>query len=98
MGERSKAIQVAIETARRGTLAEAEAALAMILGEEQEVTDIFYTQQEMIGSLTDLLAIQDQQEQVTYVSPPAPLPKPTNYLLYVGIGIAFLLFTGRLKL
>lgn len=96
MGERSKAITVAIETARRGTLAEAEAALAMLLGEEQEVADVFYTQQEMIGSLTDLLAIQDQQ--VTYVSPPAPLPRSTNYLLYAVLGIAALIYFGKIKL
>ncbi len=98
MGERSKAIQVAVETARRGTLAEAEAALAMLLAEEEEVADIFYTQQEMIGSLTDLLAIQDQQEQVTYVSPPAPLPRSKNYLLYARLGIATLIYFGKIKL
>jgi len=96
MGERSKALQVAVATAREGTLAQAEAALAMLLGEEQEVTDIFFTQQEMIGSLTDLLAIQDQQ--VTYVSPPAPLPRSKNYLLYAVVGIAALIYFGKIKL
>ena len=97
-GERGKAIGAAVETARRGTLAQAEAALAMLLGEEQEVTDIFYTQQYMIESLTDLLAVQDQQEQVTYVSPPAPLPRSTNYLLYAGLAIAALFYFGKIKL
>lgn len=87
------------EVMKAGTLAEAQSILDQLVGEEEEVTDIFYTQQEMIGSLQDLLAIQDrQQQQPIYVSPQAPLPKSKNYLIYIMVGIGILLFTGKLKL
>ena len=66
---------------------------------EQEKTDIFYVQQQMLDTLTDLFMRQDQQRpQPVYVSPAAPVPKTPNYLLYIGIGIGILLFTGKLKL
>jgi len=87
--------QQAVEQA--GTLAEAKAVLASLIEEEEEVTSIFYTQEQMIGSLQDLLSIQDRQQPV-YVSPAAPQPKPKNYLIYIAIGLGILLFTGRLKL
>ena len=64
---------------------------------EAEKTDIFYVQQQMLDTLTDLFMRQDT-EQVTYVSPPAPLPRSTNYLLYAGIAIAALIYFGKLKL
>ncbi|MBA7523262.1 hypothetical protein ES705_15385 [subsurface metagenome] len=51
----------------------------------------------MLDTLTDLFMRQDR-EQVTYVSPPAPLPKATNYLLYAGIAIAALIYFGKIKL
>jgi len=67
--------------------------------EKQEETDIFYVQQQMLDTLTHLFTKQDQQRpQPVYVSPAAPVSKPTNYLLYIGIGIGILLFTGKLKL
>lgn len=68
--------------------------------EKQEETDIFYVQQQMLDTLTDLFTKQDQQlpPQPVYVSPSAPLPKAPNYLLYIGIGLGVLLLTGRLKL
>lgn len=90
------AAEEAITAQRYGTLAEAEAIRQKMIAEEQEVADIFYTQQEMVGSLTDLLASQDRQ--VTYVSPPAPIPRPRNYLLYVVIGIGILIYFGKIKL
>lgn len=66
---------------------------------EEEKTDIFYVQQQMLDTLTDLFMRQDQQRsQPVYISPAAPVPKPTNYLLYIGIGLGFLFLTGRLKL
>lgn len=86
--------QLAVQKA--GTLAEAQAIVERLAAQEQEVADVFYTQQEMIGSLQDLLEIQDQQ--ITYVSPPAPEPKATNYLLYAGLAIAALIFFGKIKL
>jgi len=64
---------------------------------DEEKTDIFYTQQQMLDTLTDLFMRQDR-EQVTYVSPPAPLPRATNYLLYAGLAIAALIFFGKIKL
>ncbi len=64
---------------------------------EEEKTDIFYVQQQMLDTLTDLFMRQDR-EQVTYVSPPAPLPKATNYLLYAGIAIFALIYFGKIKL
>ena len=77
----------------------------MTLGEimaektEEEKTDIFYVQQQMLDTLTDLFTKQDQQRpQPVYVSPAAPVPKPPNYLLYIGIVVGILFFTGRLKL
>lgn len=82
---------------KAGTLAEAQSILDQLMVEEEEVTDIFYTQEQMIGSLQDLLSIQDRQQPV-YVSPAAPQPKPKNYLIYIAIGLGILLFTGRLKL
>jgi len=86
--------QLAVQKA--GTLAEAQAIVDRLVAQEQETADIFYTQQEMIGSLQDLLSIQDRE--VTYVSPPAPAPKSTNYLLYAGFAIAALIYFGKLKL
>ena len=67
--------------------------------EKQEETDIFYVQQQMLDTLTDLFTKQDQgRPQPVYVSPAAPVSRPPNYLLYIGIGLGFLLLTGRLKL
>jgi len=79
-----------------GTLAEAQSILDQLLAEEEEVTDIFFTQEQMIGSLQDILAIQDREP--VYIRPQAPQPKPKNYLMYIGIGIGILLITGKLKL
>lgn len=89
--------QLAVQEAT--TLAEAQAILDQLVAEEQEVTDIFYTQEFMIESLTDLLQKQDQEKpQPVYISPQTPQPKSKNYLTYIGIGIGFLILTGRLKL
>lgn len=63
---------------------------------EAEKTDIFYVQQQMLDTLTDLFMRQDQK--ITYVAPPAPVPRPRNYLLYIVIGIGLLLYTGKIKL
>ena len=64
---------------------------------EQEKTDIFYVQQQMIDTLTSQFLSQDQEKTV-YISPPAPAPRPRNYLLYIAIAIGFLIFTGKIKL
>ena len=65
--------------------------------EETEETDIFYVQQQMLDTLTDLFMRQEQQQPI-FVGPPAPQPPARNYMLYIGIGIGFLVLTGRLKL
>ena len=97
MGTAGKMARAQEAVQKAGTLAEAQSILDQLMAEEEEVTDIFYTQEQMIGSLRDLLAIQDQQQPV-YISPQAPQPKAKNYLIYIGIGIGILLFTGKLKL
>lgn len=67
--------------------------------EKQEETDIFYAQQQMVDTLTDLFMKQDQQRpQPVFVGPPAPQPPARNYMLYIGIGIGLLILSGRLKL
>lgn len=63
---------------------------------EEEKTDIFYVQQQMLDTLTDLFMRQDQK--ITYVAPPAPIPRPRNYLLYIAIAIGILFYTGKIKL
>lgn len=97
MGTAGKMARAQEAVQKAGTLAEAQSILDQLIAEEGEVTDIFFTQEEMIGSLQDLLEIQDRQQPV-YISSPAPLPKPKNYLIFIVIGIGILLFTGKLKL
>lgn len=63
---------------------------------EEEKTDIFYVQQQMLDTLTDLFMRQDQK--ITYVSPPAPILQPRNYLLYIAIAIGILIYMGKIKL
>lgn len=99
MGTGAKLAGAQLAVQKAGTLAEAQAILDRLVAEEQEVTDIFYTQEFMIESLTDLLEKQDREKpQPVYISPQAPQPQPKNYLLYIGIGIAILVLTGKLKL
>ena len=64
---------------------------------DAEKTDIFYVQQQMLDTLTDLFMRQDQ-ERITYVSSPAPIPRPRNYLLYIVVGIGILIYFGKIKL
>ncbi len=97
MGTAGKMARAQEAVQKAGTLAEAQSILDQLMAEEGEVTSIFYTQEQMIGSLQDLLSIQDRQQPV-YVSSPAPQPKAKNYLIYIGIGIGILLLTGKLKL
>jgi len=88
-----------LAVAEAGTLAEAQAILDELIAQEQEVTDIFFTQEFMIESLTDLLQQQDQQQQPVYISPPQmPQQRPKNYLMYIGIGIGILYLTGKFRL
>lgn len=63
---------------------------------EEEKTDIFYVQQQMLDTLTDLFMRQDQK--ITYVAPPAPIPQPRNYLLWIAIAIGILIYMGKIKL
>ncbi len=99
MGTAGKMARAQEAVQKAGTLAEAQSILDQLVAEEGEVTSIFYTQEQMIGSLQDLLAIQDQQQpEPVYISSPAPQPKARNYMLYIGLGIGILLFTGKFKL
>ena len=86
--------QMAIQ--KSSTLAEAETILKQLQEQEQEVTDTFFTQESTIQSLTDLIKTQDQQ--VTYVSPPAPTPQRSNYVLYIALGVLALFMFGKVKL
>ena len=86
--------QAAVNTA--GTLAEAQTALALVMEAEQDVTDVFWTQEQMIESLQDILDLQDNNQPV-YMSAPAPRPQPKNYALYLAIGIGLLFFSGAFK-
>jgi len=87
--------QAKIDT-QRIQLAEQEAIIREMSSEQEDVTDTFFTQEETIKSLSELIKIQDQE--VTYVSPPAPTPQRPNYLLYAGIAIAALFIFGKVKL
>ena len=81
---------------KASTLAEATVMRDQLAREEQEVTDTFFTQESTIQSLTDLIKTQDQQ--VTYVSPPAPTPQRSNYVLYIALGVLALFMFGKVKL
>ncbi len=63
-------------------------------------TDIFQQQKKTIELLQDAIAKRQQQgAQTVYVQqqkPPAG--KPNNYLMYAGIGLLFLVLTGKIKL
>ena len=80
-----------------GTLAEAQSILDELIAQEEEVTDIFFSQEFAIDQLTDLLQQQDTRQPV-YVSQPAPQPKQKNYLMYIVIGIGILFLTRKIKL
>jgi hypothetical protein len=60
--------------------------------QKQQVTDVFYSQQQIVDSLTQLLAQRTaERESTTYVQS-VPVEKSPNYLLYALIGLfAFLL-------
>lgn len=96
MGTAGKMARAQEAVQKASTLAEAQVILGNLQEQEQEVTDTFFTQEETIQSLTDLIKTQDQQ--VTYVSPPAPAPQRSNYILYAAIGIAALFIFGKVKL
>jgi len=80
-----------------GTLAEAQSILDELIAQEEEVTDIFFSQEFAIDQLTDLLQQQDTRQPV-YVSQPAPQQQPKNYLMYIVIGIGILFLTRKIKL
>ena len=96
MGTAATAAKAQKDVMKASTLAEAETILKQLQEQQQEVTDTFFTQESTIQSLTDLIKTQDQQ--VTYVSPPAPTPQRSNYLLYAAIGLAALFMFGKVKL
>lgn len=63
--------------------------------EKQKQTDEFYSREQVIKTLADVL--EQQESQTVYVQP-APGVKPTNYVLYIGLAIAgFILFKGFKK-
>ena len=96
MGTAGKMARAQEAVQKAATLAEAQVILENLQEQEQEVTDTFFTQEETIGSLTELIKVQDQK--VTYASPPAPAPQRTNYLLYIAIGVLALFMFGKVKL
>lgn len=84
--------------AQRMQLAEQQGLIRELESKREDVTDTFFTQEETIKSLTDIIKIQDQGQQPTYVNPPAPTPRRTNYILYAGIGVLALFLFGKVKL
>jgi len=65
----------------------------------EEETDIFYMQRQLTETLTDLLAKQlPTQQEAIYVQPAAPVYKPPNYLLYIGIGVGLLIYFRKIRL
>jgi len=81
---------------KASTLAEAQAILEKLVEEEQEVADVFYTQQQQIESLQEIL--RRKEELPVYVPPVQPAPKRPNYLLFIAIGILLFLLFRRNKL
>ncbi len=82
--------------AQRMQLAQQEGYILELETSREDVTDTFFTQEETIKSLTELMKIQDQE--VTYISPPAPTPQRPNYILYAAIGLAALIIFKKVKL
>ena len=68
--------------------------------EEKKETDvdIFQTIKKTNESLVEVLAKQSQQEGPTFVQPPAPQPKPPNFLLWAVIGIGALILFKKVKI
>ena len=63
--------------------------------EKQQQTDEFYSREQVIKTLTDVL---EQQERQTVYVQPAPAITSPNYVLYIGLAIAaFILFKGFKK-
>lgn len=87
--------QATIDT-QRIQLAEQEGTLRELESEKEDVTDIFFTQEATIQSLTDLIKVQDQE--VAYVNPPAPAPARPNYILYAALGLGALIIFKKVKL
>jgi hypothetical protein len=96
MGTAGKMSRAQQAVQKAATLAEAQTILKGLQDQEQEVTDTFFTQEATIDSLTDLIKTQDQQ--VTYISPPAPTPQRSNYVLYIALGVVALFMFGKVKL
>ncbi len=94
MGTAGKMVRAQEAINKAGTLAEAQAVLENLIAEEQDVADIFYTQQQSIESLTDVLR---SQEKEVFIPPPQPVPKQPNFLMFIGIGIAVLFFLRKGK-
>ena len=96
MGTAGKIVRAQQAIDRASTLAEAQAILTKMAEEEQEVADTFFTQEETIASLSEVIKAQDQK--VTYISPPAPAPQRANYVLYIALGVLALFMFGKVKL
>lgn len=96
MGTIGKMVAAQEATLKASTLAEAEAIKQRLQAEEQEVADVFFTQEATIADLQEMLRTQDQQ--ATYISPPQPVPARPNYILYALIGVVLLFMFGKVKL
>jgi len=61
--------------------------------QKQQVTDVFYAQQQIVDSLNKLLLDRQAGTEGTVYVQSVPAAKSTNYLLYGIIGlVAFFLF------
>lgn len=97
MGTAGKMARAQEAVSKAGTLAEAQSILDKLVEEEQEVSDIFYMQEEMIGSLQDLLSEQDKAEPVYVQQTPTQVSSSSN-MIYIVIGLIIFFLTRNMKL
>jgi hypothetical protein len=66
--------------------------IAAAEGTEQSKTDEYYAREKVIETLTNVL--QRQRTEPVYIEPQVQT-KPTNYVMYIGVGIAAFLLLRK---
>lgn len=92
MGAAQTAVKAQQKAELAGKLAEAEILLSQLAEQQPAVADVFAGQEKEI---TESVAKIRSGSEITNVSQPAPVSKPVNYLLYIGIGVLVLLIFGK---